>query len=73
MAEIEISIDQEICIRCGECIASCPGKVYSKDDSGNIIVSKPDNCRRCFGCMHLCPADAITIKEKKVGIEISLD
>jgi ferredoxin len=49
------------CNQCGTCEKVCP--------SGNITVSKKvvfaDKCEWCLGCVHLCPQNAIHLKNEK--------
>ncbi|MBE6905558.1 MAG: 4Fe-4S ferredoxin [Ruminococcaceae bacterium] len=49
------------CIKCGICAKICP--------AGNITVSDQvkfgDRCEGCLGCVHLCPKNAIHMKNEK--------
>ena len=49
------------CIKCGICAKSCP--------AGNIAVTNQvmfgDTCEGCLGCVHLCPQNAIHLKNEK--------
>jgi ferredoxin len=57
---IERIIDKN-CVKCGVCAKVCP--------TGNIIigenVSFGDNCEMCLGCVHLCPQNALHLKNEK--------
>jgi ferredoxin len=53
----------ESCIKCGVCEKICP--------SGNISVGDKvlfgDKCEFCLGCVHLCPQNAIHLKNERSG------
>jgi Pyruvate/2-oxoacid:ferredoxin oxidoreductase delta subunit len=54
-------IVNENCIRCGICAKVCP--------AGNIDVTDTvafaDKCEGCLGCVHLCPKNAIHMRNEK--------
>ena len=49
------------CTKCGVCAKVCP--------AGNITVSDKvifaDQCEGCLGCVHMCPQNAIHLKNEK--------
>jgi ferredoxin len=49
------------CAKCGTCAKTCP--------SGNISVADrvafADKCEWCLGCVHLCPKNAIHLKNER--------
>jgi ferredoxin len=51
----------EACTRCGTCAKICP--------AGNISVGESvcfgDKCEWCLGCVHLCPQNAIHLKNER--------
>ena len=61
-----ISIDQEKCIKCRECIRDCPSKLFFEDtnpefDKG-FEVKFEDNfnaCILCGHCLSVCPTNAV--------------
>lgn len=66
--------DPQKCIRCGECVKSCPvdGKAIfldAKQDKAPHYDYK--KCIRCYCCQEMCPAKAISVwrplKQKKQG------
>ena len=59
------SIDDEKCIGCGLCAATCGRKVYNFDYcKKKPIVTSPNNCLvGCQTCANLCPAKAIKFAE----------
>jgi ferredoxin len=52
------------CVKCGTCAKVCP--------AGNIKVGEnvefSDKCEWCLGCVHLCPQNAIHVKNEHSGI-----
>ncbi|MFX0139920.1 MAG: nitroreductase family protein [Candidatus Hodarchaeota archaeon] len=68
-----VSIDQDKCIQCMECVRTCPtATLYEKN--GNILISKlaKTQCIRCAHCMGVCSEDAVTIdrydKSEKIPV-----
>ncbi len=55
------AIDHNRCIKCKKCFDFCIFGVYTRDaDTGEIIVSKPENCKtNCPACARVCPKGAI--------------
>lgn len=55
-----ITIDEELCTLCGECVNVCLGKILEQTD--NVIdIVKPDWCNLCGHCVAICPVDAISV------------
>jgi len=52
-------IHQAVCIRCGDCVSSCPEDALSLTSDG-VQVSAPANCIYCAVCEMVCPQNAIT-------------
>lgn len=74
MNPIVITRDEEICVKCGECIDACPhsgdGKMVKEavitqevGEVPNIIT--PENCIGCFACKDTCRSEAIQISGVK--------
>ena len=57
-----ILVSENWCKRCGICIAFCPNKVLENDESGRVVVAKPEQCIACKICERLCPDFAINIE-----------
>lgn len=58
----EIVIDQDLCTRCGACLALCKGPVYKRIDD-KIQAAAPEACWLCGHCIAACPNDAIRHSE----------
>lgn len=60
---IQLTIDQEKCVTCGECISDCPLMVLEFDGAGYPVVAegKEDNCINCQHCLAVCPTAALSI------------
>ncbi len=64
-SQIEISINEKWCKRCGICSAFCPADVYETDAFGFPHAANVDSCTSCFTCVVLCPDFAIDISTKQ--------
>ena len=58
-------IDQEKCVKCGNCVDVCRFSAIPIIDK-KYVVNKL-NCEGCGYCFHVCPTDAIPMKEQNVG------
>ncbi len=58
----EITVDQEKCIGCGECVDVCPVEVYELQNEKAVPVNA-EECVGCESCIEVCEQDAITVKE----------
>src|SRR6056297_3042643 len=52
---VDIYLDQDTCIECGQCIRNCPVDAISDD-----FVVDNEVCTRCNTCIEVCPVDAIS-------------
>jgi len=58
-----IHIDQNQCVRCGQCLLSCPNQLFTRKNHSESPVIAPyamDVCIHCGHCVAGCPASAIT-------------
>ena len=56
-------IDDEKCIKCGECMEVCPVDVYYGSEEGAVpVVSYGEDCFFCSSCILECPTDAILLR-----------
>jgi ferredoxin len=49
------------CVKCGVCAKVCPAKNIAVTDK----VRFSDHCEACLACVHLCPQNAIHLKNEK--------
>ena len=62
---MDISIDEDLCIGCGNCAEVCAAAFFMNEDSGKAEVLDPEACEFagcCEAAEENCPEDAITIK-----------
>ncbi len=57
-----VTVDEEKCVGCGECVDICPVEVYEMQDGKSEPVEQ-DSCLGCESCIEVCEADAITVEE----------
>jgi len=65
-------INQQICIRCGDCKRICNSQAISivgdeHNSSKPRVVIDYRRCIRCFCCHEICPVKAIDVKKKPVN------
>ncbi|AGF77190.1 indolepyruvate ferredoxin oxidreductase, alpha/beta subunit [Desulfocapsa sulfexigens DSM 10523] len=58
-----ISIEEEKCTGCNECVEGCPGEVYELIYDKATVVNG-EECHGCFTCVELCDEDAITVEDR---------
>lgn len=56
-----VTIDQEVCIGCGECAKGCPAQILAMEDAKAQVVG--DDCMGCQSCALVCPVSAIKVDE----------
>ena len=61
----KISIDQDLCIKCGICVEVCPFGLPEKAPDNRYIIPHPELCTECSACKKNCPVDAILLDEQK--------
>ena len=56
-------IDEQKCIRCGQCVDICPMDCFFGSKKGEIpTVTFPDECWHAGACILHCPAKAIDFR-----------
>lgn len=53
-----MTIDQNLCVRCGSCVSACPVNIFKQQENGEIIAEQKP-CLDCFHCAAACPVKAI--------------
>ena len=64
-----ITVNEERCIKCGQCIKECPSYVLKMGEKGPEEVEN-SNCIACGHCVAVCPKDAIDNKKTPVAEQI---
>ncbi len=60
------NIDNEKCIGCGTCVATCPMDVFRMDKATEKSkITYQEDCQICHLCRIYCPVDAISISPVK--------
>lgn len=57
-----LTLDEDSCTGCGECIAACPAGCIFMDDIRNVVIS----CDLCGGdpqCVAMCHSNCLTLSE----------
>lgn len=60
---INFNINQQLCTRCGQCVADCPAMIIAMEGGGSpyIEAAKEASCYRCQHCLAICPVGAVSI------------
>ena len=56
-----LSVDQQRCIGCGQCVTVCPHRLLMLEASRQVAVRNRDGCMECGACARNCPVMAITV------------
>ncbi len=70
----DVTIDNEECDSCGECIDICPMNILEEKD-GEVRVTDMEACKLCKSCVETCTKDAIEVKglEEKIVLQYETD
>jgi ferredoxin len=63
---MEVIVDEETCIGCGNCQEVCAAVFFLNEETGKSEVIDPDACEYvgcCEAAEENCPVEAITLKE----------
>jgi len=58
----QVTVDNDKCIGCGECVDICPVEVYELQDEKSVPVNA-EECVGCESCIEVCEQEAIIVKE----------
>jgi MinD superfamily P-loop ATPase len=59
-------VSEELCVYCGKCSKFCAYNALFVAPKTMLVF--PELCHSCGGCMLVCPKDAITEKERQIGV-----
>jgi MinD superfamily P-loop ATPase len=58
-------VDQTLCTHCRQCTEICQFKAIA--DLGEYLLTFPEMCHGCGGCLAVCPEQAITATQRELG------
>ena len=59
---LDFIVDEQVCTRCGECVADCPARIIAMQEGvPEIAPDKEASCYRCLHCLAVCPTGAVSI------------
>ena len=58
-------VDEKACTFCGRCAELCQFKAISV--LGTVVLTFPEMCHGCGGCLAVCPDGAITPGDRELG------
>jgi nitroreductase/NAD-dependent dihydropyrimidine dehydrogenase PreA subunit len=65
----EVSVDQNICTRCGQCVKICPVEVLSLEAGHIQQLSTGFGCVACGHCMMVCPEECISVSGRDLRFD----
>lgn len=66
----ELTLDKELCRRCGICAAKCPVGARHMED---VPVVDASSCTGCTSCIEVCPVQAISMEGREATLQEILD
>lgn len=66
-----ITVNEEKCIKCGQCIKGCPSYVLKMGENGPEEIEET-NCIACGHCVAICPTAAIDNKKSPLAQQVDL-
>lgn len=59
---IDFIVNQQKCIKCGKCVADCPARIISMEESFPYITQEKEaSCYKCQHCLSICPTGSVSI------------
>lgn len=58
-----VTVDQELCVGCGQCAASCPAQIITMVDGKASVTGDVSECLGCESCVIVCDAKGVTLQE----------
>ena len=62
-----VSIDQEACTVCGQCVTLCGRDCFQESEDIVEVQADETNCNLCGHCVAICPTDAILHQKMNKG------
>jgi ferredoxin len=59
---VKVTIDENLCIGCGACEATCPDLFEMKDDKAIVKTEQYDDEESAKEAYEACPVDAINLE-----------
>jgi NAD-dependent dihydropyrimidine dehydrogenase PreA subunit len=59
--ETVVTIDENLCIGCGDCVNLCPQQILYIGEDDVCHVTDSRRCDRLRGCERACPTEAIQV------------
>jgi pyruvate ferredoxin oxidoreductase delta subunit len=56
------AINHQECIKCKQCVASCPEQCMALNEEKNQIAVDDNYCKGCGVCAEICPKKAIVLE-----------
>ena len=58
----KVTVDQEKCLGCGDCMDACPVEVYEVKQ-GKAVPIQESECLGCMSCVEVCNEGALSVEE----------
>jgi uncharacterized protein (DUF39 family)/ferredoxin len=59
-----LTLDADLCVQCGHCLALCPESVFRRAEDWRI-EARVEDCRSCGVCVGACPVGALRLAEAR--------
>ena len=70
----QFRVDQDKCIRCGECVNDCPVNILVIGESVPFVAEgRSGDCIGCQHCLAICPEGAVSVLGLEPGDSLQLD
>jgi len=63
----EVSFQEDLCTRCGQCVAACPNGRHDVSPSGHTFTR--DACTQCGACIRVCTPAALTFVGERMTVD----
>lgn len=58
--------NSELCVKCGQCVDSCPEDALKLSEDNSCPVVDPEICIGCGECQAVCPKKAVTLQGEDI-------